>query len=66
MTNSFTNKLKSLKKNGVVGIKQSFEDEGVLDRDLLTMNQLCKLTGLNIIVKTSQIFLKLLNVPQIN
>ena len=51
MTNSFTNKLKSLKKNGIVGIKQSFEDEGVLDRDLLTMNQLCKLTGLNIIVK---------------
>ena len=27
--------LSNLKKDGVVGIKQSFEDEGVLDRDLV-------------------------------
>tara|TARA_B100000959_G_scaffold206708_1_gene216827 strand:- start:4739 stop:5509 length:771 start_codon:yes stop_codon:yes gene_type:complete len=43
--------LNKLKENGVVGIKQSFEDEGVLDRDLVTMNQLCKSTGLNLSVK---------------
>ena len=43
--------LSNLKKDGVVGIKQSFEDEGVLDRDLVTMNQLCKSTGLNLSVK---------------
>ena len=35
-----------MKKVGVVGIKQSFEDEGVLDKDLVTISQLCKLTEL--------------------
>jgi len=40
-----------LKKVGVIGIKQSFEDEGVLDKDLVTISQLCKLTELELSVK---------------
>ncbi len=40
-----------MKKVGVIGIKQSFEDEGVLDKDLVTISQLCKLTELELSVK---------------
>lgn len=45
------NNLEALKDVGVVGIKQSFEDEGVLDSDLTTMSQLCRLTDLKLSVK---------------
>ena len=35
------NELKDLKKYGVVGIKQSFEDEGVLFDDVVKMKRIC-------------------------
>ena len=34
--------LDELKDNGVIGIKQSFEDEGVLDSDLWKISKVCR------------------------
>ena len=36
-----TEQLMSLKESGVVGIKQSFEDEGVILEDVLKIKRLC-------------------------
>ena len=45
------NELNNLKKRGVVGIKQSFEDEGVILDDLITMRRLTDLSGVYLSVK---------------
>ena len=45
------NELKKLKKSGVVGIKQSFEDEGVLVDDVVKMKRICGSLGVFINVK---------------
>jgi 4-hydroxy-2-oxoheptanedioate aldolase len=43
--------LKALSKLGVVGIKQSFEDEGALQPDVLTMRRITEQLGLGLSVK---------------
>jgi 4-hydroxy-2-oxoheptanedioate aldolase len=43
--------LKKLKKIGVVGIKQSFEDEGASTKDIETMRLITKLAKINLNVK---------------
>ena len=35
------NQLEALRERGVVGIKQSFEDEGVILEDVLKIKRLC-------------------------
>jgi len=45
------NELTILKRNGVVGIKQSFEDEGVIIEDLITMRRLTDLSSLYLSIK---------------
>jgi 4-hydroxy-2-oxoheptanedioate aldolase len=45
------NKLKKLKDSGVVGVKQSFEDEGVLFDDVVKMRRICDVAGLSLSVK---------------
>jgi len=45
------NELNNLKNQGVVGIKQSFEDEGVILDDLITMRRLTDLSGVYLSVK---------------
>ena len=45
------NELKDLKNYGVVGIKQSFEDEGVLFDDVVKMKRICDSVGAYISVK---------------
>lgn len=47
----FYDKLIKLKNQGVVGIKQSFEDEGVLDLDLWKISKICKELDLKLSVK---------------
>jgi hypothetical protein len=45
-------KLKELPNNcGIIGIKQSFEDEGVLLRDVITMRRLTELCDLKLFIK---------------
>lgn len=44
-------KISSLKKNNVVGIKQSFEDEGAFLDDVLFMRRITELNGLKLSVK---------------
>ena len=46
-----TDQLMSLKKSGVVGIKQSFEDEGVILEDVLRIKRLCDKLELKLNVK---------------
>ena len=46
-----TNQLMSLKDSGVVGIKQSFEDEGVILEDVLKIKRLCDKLDLKLNVK---------------
>ena len=46
-----TDQLMSLKENGVVGIKQSFEDEGVILEDVLKIKRLCDKLELKLNVK---------------
>lgn len=43
--------LKNLTSLGVVGIKQSFEDEGALPQDILTMRRITEQIGLNLSIK---------------
>ena len=43
--------LDELKDNGVIGIKQSFEDEGVLDSDLWIISKVCRELDLKLSVK---------------
>ena len=43
--------LKNLTSLGVVGIKQSFEDEGALPQDILTMRRVTEQIGLNLSIK---------------
>lgn len=44
--------LKELKSNyGVIGIKQSFEDEGVILDDVITMRRITELAGLELYIK---------------
>ena len=43
--------LDELKDNGVIGIKQSFEDEGVLDSDLWKISKVCRELDLKLSVK---------------
>jgi len=43
--------LKKLKKSNVVGIKQSFEDEGVLLADLILMRRICDLSDMKLSIK---------------
>ena len=43
--------LKNLTSLGVVGIKQSFEDEGALSQDILTMKRITEQVGLDLSVK---------------
>ena len=40
-TTEITDQLLSLKEGGVVGIKQSFEDEGVILEDVARIKRLC-------------------------
>ena len=47
----YYDKLIELKNQGVVGIKQSFEDEGVLDLDLWKISKICKELDLKLSVK---------------
>ena len=44
-------KLKLLKDIGVTGIKQSFEDEGVLLGDVVKMRRLCDIVNIKLSVK---------------
>ena len=46
-----SDQLLSLKKSGVVGIKQSFEDEGVILDDVLKIKRLCDKLELDLNVK---------------
>ncbi len=46
-----TDQLMSLKESGVVGIKQSFEDEGVILEDVLKIKRLCDKLELKLNVK---------------
>ena len=46
-----TEQLMSLKESGVVGIKQSFEDEGVILEDVLKIKRLCDKLDLKLNVK---------------
>lgn len=46
-----TNQLKALKKRGVVGIKQSFEDEGVILEDVRKIKRLCDNLELKLNIK---------------
>ncbi len=46
-----SDQLLSLKKNGVVGIKQSFEDEGVILDDVVKIKRLCDKLDLSLNVK---------------
>jgi hypothetical protein len=50
-TAQLVSELKELKKYGVVGIKQSFEDEGVLFDDVVKMKRMCDSTGIYVSVK---------------
>jgi len=43
--------LKKLKESSVVGVKQSFEDEGVLLGDLILMRRICDLSGMKLSIK---------------
>jgi len=43
--------LKNLAKLGIVGIKQSFEDEGALQQDVLTMRRITEQAGVDLSVK---------------
>jgi len=51
MTKNLVEKLKDIKKEGIVGIKQSFEDEGVVYGDLITMRRITDICSLPLYVK---------------
>lgn len=48
---SLINDITNLKNNNIFGIKQSFEDEGVLLDDVMTMRRITELTNLKLNVK---------------
>ena len=48
---SLINDIANLKNNNIFGIKQSFEDEGVLLDDVMTMRRITELTNLKLNVK---------------
>ena len=48
---SLINKLQSLKSTGVVGVKQSFEDEGAILQDVILMRRITELAGMYMSVK---------------
>ncbi len=50
-TTEITDQLLSLKEGGVVGIKQSFEDEGVILEDVARMKRLCDKLELKLNIK---------------
>ena len=50
-TTEITDQLLSLKEGGVVGIKQSFEDEGVILEDVARIKRLCDKLELKLNIK---------------